>query len=238
MTGLVRSTVSPSSSSMRRSTPWVDGCWGPMLMIMVSSSETSMSMSPASTVAPSGRRRTPSSNASSRGSLTSRRCCSSWSVSDVSCSRCGSLYTCVMTGSSPRSRRFLELHGHPPDRVVLAEGVALPVLRHQDAREIRMAGEDDAEHVVGLALEGVGAGPDVEQRRHLRIGIGHLAPEAHSPLVDDVEQVHHDLEPLGRHAGGQRTAWVREVVDDGQVDEELEALVSHLAHRLEVALPV
>ena len=28
MIGLVRSTVSPSSSSMSRSTPWVDGCCG------------------------------------------------------------------------------------------------------------------------------------------------------------------------------------------------------------------
>src|SRR6266545_8412676 len=38
MTGLDRTTVSPSSSSMMRSTPWVDGCCGPMLMIMVCSS--------------------------------------------------------------------------------------------------------------------------------------------------------------------------------------------------------
>ena len=37
MIGLVRTTVSPWSSSMSRSTPWVDGCWGPMLMIIVSS---------------------------------------------------------------------------------------------------------------------------------------------------------------------------------------------------------
>ena len=49
MMGLVRSTVSPSSSSMRRSTPWVEGCWGPMLMIVVSSSRRSMSMSAGST---------------------------------------------------------------------------------------------------------------------------------------------------------------------------------------------
>ena len=35
MTGFVRSTVSPSSSSMRRSTPCVLGCCGPMLMIIV-----------------------------------------------------------------------------------------------------------------------------------------------------------------------------------------------------------
>ena len=38
MTGLERSTVSPSSSTMTRSTPWVDGCDGPRLRIMVSSS--------------------------------------------------------------------------------------------------------------------------------------------------------------------------------------------------------
>ena len=38
MTGLVRSTVSPSSSSISRSTPWVLGCCGPMLMMVVSAS--------------------------------------------------------------------------------------------------------------------------------------------------------------------------------------------------------
>ena len=44
MTALVRSTNSPSSSSMSRSTPWVEGCWGPMLMIIVSSSGRSTSI--------------------------------------------------------------------------------------------------------------------------------------------------------------------------------------------------
>ena len=34
MTGLDRRIVSPSISSTRRSTPWVDGCCGPMFMIM------------------------------------------------------------------------------------------------------------------------------------------------------------------------------------------------------------
>ena len=37
MTGFARSTVSASSSIMMRSTPWVDGCCGPMLRIIVSS---------------------------------------------------------------------------------------------------------------------------------------------------------------------------------------------------------
>ena len=36
ITGLHRMTVSPSSSKSRRSTPWVEGCCGPMLMIIVS----------------------------------------------------------------------------------------------------------------------------------------------------------------------------------------------------------
>ena len=52
MTGLVRSTNSPSSSSMRRSTPCVEGCAGPMLMIMVSSSRRSKSTSLGSRVRP------------------------------------------------------------------------------------------------------------------------------------------------------------------------------------------
>ena len=73
MTGLVRSTVSPSSSSISRSTPWVEGCCGPMLMIMVSSSDRSMSMSEGSTATPSGRRSTaPTSRRSSPASVSER----------------------------------------------------------------------------------------------------------------------------------------------------------------------
>src|ERR1700736_3688436 len=37
MSGIMRTTVSPSISSMTRSTPWVDGCCGPMFRIMVRS---------------------------------------------------------------------------------------------------------------------------------------------------------------------------------------------------------
>src|SRR6266516_6961307 len=37
MTGRHDTTYSPSSSRTSRSTPWVEGCCGPMLMIMVSS---------------------------------------------------------------------------------------------------------------------------------------------------------------------------------------------------------
>ncbi len=37
MSGIMRTTVSPSISSSTRNTPWVDGCCGPMFRIMVRS---------------------------------------------------------------------------------------------------------------------------------------------------------------------------------------------------------
>src|ERR671919_1925 len=52
--------------------------------------------------------------------------------------------------SSPRAR-FLELHGDDALVVVLAERMAFPVLRHEDAGQVGMVGELDAEHVVHLA---------------------------------------------------------------------------------------
>ena len=41
MWGMQRMTVSPSSSSTSRSTPWVAGCWGPMLTIIGSAPNSS-----------------------------------------------------------------------------------------------------------------------------------------------------------------------------------------------------
>ncbi len=43
MTDLACTTVSPSISRMSRSTPWVDGCCGPMLRMIRSSSAKSAS---------------------------------------------------------------------------------------------------------------------------------------------------------------------------------------------------
>ena len=68
----------------------------------------------------------------------------------------------------------LELHGDRADLVVLAQGVALPVLGHQDPRQVGVVGEDDAEHVERLALHRLGAGMDVEQRGQRRVVGGHL----------------------------------------------------------------
>ncbi len=87
MIGLVRNTVSPSSSSMSRSTPWVEGCCGPMLMIIVWSSRRSMSMSPGSTKPPSGRRSTAPTSLRSSSAFVTPRGASSCAPSDVSATK-------------------------------------------------------------------------------------------------------------------------------------------------------
>src|SRR3954470_20091404 len=199
MIGFVRRTVSPWSSSMRRSTPWVLGCCGPMLMIMVSSSLTSTSTSSCDTprsTAPCSRART-ASPVSLRGLI-------SWAPSSVS------VVSSVIR--SPRPRRFFELHGDPADEIVLAEGVALPIVGHEDARQIGVALEHDAEHVVHLALHGLGAGEHLEQRRERRLSLGHLSANANALALLHVHQTDDDLETLGRHSHRQRAVDGDEVV--------------------------
>src|SRR5947207_9993067 len=175
MIGLQRRTVSPSSSSMRRSTPWVLGCGGPMLMIIVSSSETSTSTS----VCDTPRRTAPCSRARALSPVSLRGLisCAPSSVSAV---------RSVMR--SPRPRGFLELHGDPADGIVLAQGVALPVVGHQDAREVGVALEDDPEHVVDLALHRLAPGEQLKQRRQRRLEFWHLAPDADTLAVLPVER--------------------------------------------------
>ena len=86
MTGFERSTVSPSSSSMIRSTPWVDGCWGPRLRIIVSSSPKRASSAPGSRTALSGSRSTPPCSISSSTALVELARPSSCAPSSVSAS--------------------------------------------------------------------------------------------------------------------------------------------------------
>src|SRR3954465_12070901 len=145
MIGLDRSTVSPSSSNIRRNTPCVDGCWGPMLMIMRSSSRgpwgavsrAAASRSDMRSTAEESRRRTRSSEG---GSV-------------------------VVVIASAGGRSVFELNRDTADRIVLTQRVADPVLGHQYAGEIRMVLELDTEHVVDLALEGLAAGIEIEHRR-------------------------------------------------------------------------
>src|SRR5687768_14883620 len=114
--GMQLSTVSPSSSMSRRSTPWVEGCCGPMFRIMVPESvRVSESMTMLSAL------------------LTTAH------------------------GTVELDRLFSE-------REVFAQRVSFPVVGHQDAAQVGVAVEADAEHVVDLALGPVRGGPDVRDR--------------------------------------------------------------------------
>src|SRR5436309_12404797 len=59
-----------------------------------------------------------------------------------------------------------EQDGLAAHREVAPLRVALVVLGHQDAAQVGVALEDDAGHVVDLALLEVGAGEDVDRRCH------------------------------------------------------------------------
>ena len=102
-----------------------------------------------------------------------------------------------------KERLRRELDDHLADAVVLTERMALPLVRHQDPRQVRVTCEVDPEHVVGLALEEVGGRPQtgnggdggpVSRRRD----VNH-----HAFLGFVAEELHYDLEarlPAQAHA--------------------------------------
>src|ERR1700681_706139 len=127
MSGIMRTTVSPSISSSTRSTPWVDGCWGPMFRIMVRSC-------PGSSTGVGFR----------------------WAISFIAISA-------------------VALHG-----IILAQRMAFPILRHQNAPQIRMPGETHAKQIENLALEVIGSRTDRSERLDCGAGAiqGNLQPDA------------------------------------------------------------
>jgi len=71
-----------------------------------------------------------------------------------------------MVGAFLRIRRAPKARNgavpHPAEGVILPQGVAGEFVRHQDAAQVGMAGELDAEQVVDLALHPVGTAPDIK----------------------------------------------------------------------------
>ena len=199
MIGLQRSTVSPCSSSISRSTPWVLGCCGPMLMIIVWSSSGSSGRSPSC-----GRLGLahPQHRADLAQQLLGRHLDARLELLAV-LRRLRRIIARRQRGTATSvidaRRASLNCTGICADLVVLAQRVALPVLRHQDAGQVGVVGERDAEHVVHLALHRLGAGMDVEQRRQRRVvGSGTWTRTRMRRPAVDVEEVGDDLEALGR----------------------------------------
>src|SRR6266516_4548720 len=138
MSGIMRTTVSPSISSSTRSTPWVDGCCGPMFRIMVRSC-------PGSSTGVGFR----------------------WAI----------FYLAIA------------LHG-----VIFAQRVTLPILGHQNAAQIRMPSETNAEHVENFALEVVGARPHRSERFDGRISAVQANFQPNALFVRDGKQMVDDFE--------------------------------------------
>src|SRR4051794_15975757 len=206
MIGLQRSTVSPRSSSIRRSTPWVLGCAGPMLMTIVWSSSGAAGISPSLAASASLIRSTEPTSRSNSRAVSSLRGLSPCGASEPlrivstipvagTTSSAGDVGIVSVTGPPWGGRA--ELHRDGADRVVLAQWMTLPVLRHEDAGQVRVVVEDDAEHVVHLALHRLRAGVEVEQRRHLGFVARHLHADPQPRLGPQRQQVDDHLEPFG-----------------------------------------
>src|SRR5579863_3139616 len=113
MSGIRRTTVSPSISSSTRNTPCVDGCCGPMFRIMVRS----------------------------------------WPGSSTGVGVRWAIF--IQRAGTQQSGLAVALH-----RVIFAQGMAFPILWHQNAPQVRMARETNTEEIENFALKIVGAGPD------------------------------------------------------------------------------
>ena len=114
-----------------------------------------------------------------------------------------------------------EQDGLPTDREVAALRVALVVLRHEDAAEVVVAVEDDAEHVEDLALLVVGRRPLGRHARDVRRVERHA--RAHGDAIDLVH-----VEQLVVHAEARL---LREVVDAVDGGEEGVALALEVLQR-------
>jgi hypothetical protein len=104
-------------------------------------------------------------------------------------------------------RRLPDLH-----RVVFAQRIAVPVLGHQQTPRIRMAVEGDPEQIPHLALEPVRRGPEIADRRHVRIGTVERHLHAQTQAVGDR---HEDVDQF-------EARLARPEIDGGDLGEEPE----------------
>src|SRR5262245_33661065 len=100
-----------------------------------------------------------------------------------------------LSATRPSGPVVLVVPGVSLEGVVLEERMPLPVVRQQDPRQIRMAGERDAEHVEGLALVPVRGLPDGGDRWNglplgdLDLQLDPLSAIDRVEVVDDLERL-------------------------------------------------
>src|SRR5215207_1542288 len=100
---------------------------------------------------------------------------------------------------------------HELQRVVLAQRVAVPVLRQKDSAQVWVAHERDAEEVVGFALHPVGRGPDA--RDALDSGLARARLQTDALVLGGREEVVDDLELFAVALGPVYAGQIAEVVE-------------------------
>src|SRR5437773_2452705 len=88
-----------------------------------------------------------------------------------------------------RERDFLVPQWH-----ILAQRMALPIIRHQDAVEARVSSENNPEQIVGFALLPVGGRPQPRKGSNRRVALRQADFETYTMAVRMREHVVDDLE--------------------------------------------
>ena len=114
-------------------------------------------------------------------------------------------------------------------RVILAQRMALEAVVQQDAAQVRVAVEGDAEHVVHLALEPVGPLPHRHERVDARVVVRHRRLQPHPLVVRQRVQVRHHLVA--------RLAALGEVIHRGQVHQHVVVQVRLVAQEARRVAP-
>src|SRR5262245_11056746 len=145
MSGTALTTISPSRVRIRRRVVCVAGCCGPKLSVQRYSLSypSGGAMASASCSGMTALREGPSTRYQGQRTAFSSLVLTTWSL--------------AFGAGDDREVVALAVAAH---RVVLAQRVSGELVRHQDAAQVGMALEDDAVHVVDLALHPVGALPD------------------------------------------------------------------------------
>src|SRR5947207_999033 len=226
MCGMHRTTVSPSSSSTRRSTPCVAGCCGPRLMSICSpsragSSDVGASIAtadpPPSTIngtrcgRPSASRPVVDSSPSivrrvvAMPSLFSRRLARAQPPSHVVRQILEGLGDRELLLRVARLRicrerltQLLRATEPPTKRKILSQRISfLVLLPHQQPPQIRMPGEANAEHVEAFPLEPIRAPIHAPNARDLeRSALGETHLQPQKATIRQRPQVPHDLDRL------------------------------------------
>src|SRR5882762_10489723 len=136
MSGVDLTTISPSSTSSSRRTPWVDGCCGPIEIVICVS-----------------RGRSTISN------------CGGMSMVDVLIGLCSVDFSLCLFASNHRLKfmllkLFQTVRFITSQRKILSQRMALPVVRQENAAQVRMTVKDHAEQIISLSLVPIRRSPD------------------------------------------------------------------------------